>query len=188
MRSILLQPHDDDAFLFACFTAIRERPLIVTVFDSYLQPARGIPGTMAAQRAEETRQACQVLGLQEIRLGFRDDDTSVTGDRIFGKLYHAFPGDYAINAQIVAPDFEKGGHEQHNLVAEAADGLNVVGRYLTYTRQPCQKTSRTGHEVPFEPDWVALKLRALACFKSQFQTATGCAEHFIGRSLREYIL
>lgn len=185
-RSILIQPHDDDAFLFACFTLLREKPLLVTVFDSWVQPARGIPGTSAAQRANETARACSILGVKHERLGFRDD-VVVNDTEIFGRLHRAFPGDYAINAQIIAPAFEAGGHPQHNLCAEAVIGLNVTCQYLTYRCDPSGKSSN-GLEVPFDPRWVHLKLRALACFKSQFQQATGCVEHFIGRSLREYML
>jgi len=172
---ILLQPHDDDAFLFACFAAIREQALIVTVFDSYVQPSRGIPGTSARERERETNRACIVLGLLWKRLNFRDDEMPTlhqVASRL-GEVVGPLNGH-----EIWAPADEAYGHPQHNLLAPLGDH-----HYLTYTERG---KSTCGREVPFEPAWVGLKLRALSCFESQFQAATGCVEHFIGRSLREY--
>lgn len=86
-----------------------------------------------------------------------------------------------------APAYERGGHEQHNIVA-AAFTMITHELYLTYTREPCQK-STSGREVTIlDPSWIGKKLRALACFESQFLPGAGCQEHFIGRSLREYYL
>ena len=187
MKPILIQPHDDDAFLFACFTAIREKPLIVTVFDSYVQPARGIPGCSKEGRARETDAACKVIGLQWVRLGFHDDDQSVKpSDILRYAVCSAARFGFDGGDPIYAPAFESGGHEQHNLVATAFRGLPNVGHYASYTRD--RGKSVIGSEVPFESHWVALKLRALACFESQFQPTTGCVDHFVGRSLREYLL
>lgn len=183
MRPILIQPHDDDAFLFACFTAIREKPLIVTVFDSYYQPKHGMAGTSATERAAETQAACDILGLDNIRLGFRDDQ-EVGGWYIRDALAHAIPRSLLDNVRWFLPAYEDNGHEQHNQIANL---LPIAEHYLTYTREPAKK-SISANEVPFDPEWVVLKLRALACFRSQFQPATGCVEHFIGRSLREYML
>jgi len=183
MRSILIQSHDDDAFLFACFTAIRARPLIVTVFDSYAQPARGIPGTSAVERDGETAEACYILGLEEVRLGFRDD-MQVSPDQVWQRLKDVVPDVRDMPKYL--PAFEDGGHEQHNIVAQACS-INVIERYLTYTREPCQKSTSAREVSILEPEWIGLKLKALACFGSQFQPATGCAEHFL-RSQKEYYL
>lgn len=187
MRPILIQPHDDDAFLFACFTAIREKPLIVTVFDSYYQPKHGMAGTGATERAAETQAACDILGLENIRLGFRDDE-EVGSWHIRDALANAILRSLLDNLRWFLPAYENNGHAQHNQIAHLLEGhIPVTGRYRTYTREPAKK-SISANEVAFEPEWVALKLRALACFRSQFQPATGCVEHFIGRSLREYYL
>ena len=182
MSAILIQPHDDDAVLFACWTLLRLKPLVVTVFDSYVQPARGIPGTTATERAEETRRACEILGVQCERLGFSDGD--ITADAL--AIRNAVRSRYGHPGTIIAPIFEHGGHAQHNLVALAlGDRMKDCVRYYSYT---VRGKSTSANEVPFEPEWVALKLRALAEFKSQFQQTTGCVEHFIGRNLREYTL
>ena len=184
--SILISPHDDDFALFAAFTCLRERPVIMIVFDSYLQANRGLQITHE-QRAAETLAASRELGgLPVVRLGFRDSDPTVTPDLIHSrmmKVCRALGCGY-----IFGPAWEPGGHEQHNLVAEAfIEPMNNVGRYLTYTRTPCQK-STSPHEVPIlEPAWIGKKLRALACFESQFLPGTGCAPHFL-RDQREYLL
>jgi len=181
MSAILIQPHDDDAVLFACWTILRHKPLVVTVFDSYVQPGRGIPGTMAAERAQETAMACSILNVPWLRLGFRDDDITVTSEQIRSRLSNALE----LHDEVFLPAIEAHGHPQHNLVAECMRGhQRYHERYLTYTTEG-KSTSCT--EVPFEPEWVALKLRALAEFKSQFQPAAGCVEHFL-RGLREYML
>jgi hypothetical protein len=174
---ILIQPHDDDAFLFACFTLIRERPLLVTVFDSYLQPSRGIQGCSARERRRETNQACMVLGdLPSLRLGFRDDAKPTT-EQIALRLGECV-GDLG-GAAIWAPAQEPFGHPQHDLCAPLGNR-----HYMTYT----ERGKSVGREVEFVPRWLQIKLIALSCFESQFQSATGCVDHFIGRSLREYEL
>lgn len=191
VNSLLVSPHDDDFALFAAFTCLREQPVIMIVFDSYLQAKRGLPITHE-QRAEETLAASRELGfLPVIRLGFRDDDPTINLHRVrsrAGQVMQSLGID-----RIFAPAWEAGGHEQHNLTA-AAFGMNVVrqndgvARYLTYTRTPCQK-STSANEMPIlKPEWIGKKLRSLACFESQFIPAAGCVEHFIGRSLREYLL
>jgi LmbE family N-acetylglucosaminyl deacetylase len=182
MSAILIQPHDDDAVLFACWTILRHKPLVVTVFDSYVQPGRGIPGTSAEDRADETNRACLILGVDNVRLGFRDDDDTVTPGQIFARAVNVLPRAIQPSDTIYVPLEESGGHPQHNLVARAFG--RKTRSYLTYTTEG---KSTSCNEVPFEPEWVALKLRALAEFKSQFQPAAGCVEHFL-RGLREYML
>jgi LmbE family N-acetylglucosaminyl deacetylase len=176
--TIFASPHNDDETLFGAFTLLRERPLVVVVYDSHLQEKRGFPVT-AKQRRLETETACSILGCQARFLGFRDDDPTVTAEGIWRRLY-------AIGADAVyAPAFENGGHEQHNLVAQACNALPVVNRYLAYTRTRGKSTS--DKPVPYEPRWPLLKLKALACYESQIvNPGLGCVEHFIGRSLLEY--
>ena len=71
---------------------------------------------------------------------------------------------------VIAPSYEEGGHEQHNAVAQAATSVfgGDVIHYLTYTREGGR--SRDGYLVkPDDPEWIALKLRALACYRSQLR-------------------
>jgi hypothetical protein len=79
-----------------------------------------------------------------------------------------------------------GGHEQHNLVAEVARTIfgDRVQPYLTYVRG--QMRTR-GTEVPFEPQWVSRKLRALACYESQIALTGNTQPWFMDDTLREYV-
>lgn len=176
---LLISAHNDDETLFAAFTILREKPLVVVVFDSYVQPARGIPGTTADARRAETRAACNVLGVECEFIGFRDDQPPSL-EALRSQIQSLEAG------RIWAPAFEASGHDHHNLVADACKGLPVVDRYLTYTR--LHGKSIGPKKVPIErPQWIGLKLKALSCYESQFQEATGCAPHFL-RGTEEYYL
>lgn len=195
---VFISPHDDDFALFGAFTCIREQPIVVIVYDGYVQGNRGLRIT-ADERKRETEAACVYLSRGEpipiIRLGFRDDDASVNATDIRMRVEGAIP-DFG-SRKLFAPANEENGHQQHNLVA-AAFGMPACvpyrmsmwehTYYLTYTRTPNGKSVSHREVEPDNPSWVGSKLRSLACFQSQFLPAAGCVEHFIGRSLREYYL
>src|SRR6185369_4289599 len=104
-------------------------------FDSYVQPARGIPGTGADARRAETEEACDILGVGVEFLAL-SDMSGAAPEEIADLIRRRF------NPSVVwAPAFEQNGHDQHNLVAQACDGLPVVDRYLTYTRTRGKTTS-----------------------------------------------
>ena len=184
MNSIFLSPHNDDETLFGAFTLLRERPRVIVIFDGFAQGGRGIPITFQ-QRRFETKAACQILGCPPPQFAcFRDDDPTVTPNHIRSRVGQMI--DRLAGKEIYAPAMEAGGHKQHNMVAEAFGLVPGVKRYLTYTDRG--KSVRP-NEVPIlQPEWIGLKLKALAVYNSQFDPRTGCAEHFIGRSLREYML
>jgi SAM-dependent methyltransferase len=178
----LLSPHDDDSALFAAVTCLRERPTVVVVADSYVQPARGEVGCSAAERAEETARAHAVLGCPVLRLGLRDDDLTV--DQVRQAL-----SELPDVERVYAPALE-GGHPQHDIVAQAAQAFDVRC-YSTYA-----KLSQYGGADLFpvgteEVEWTRpeyeLKLRALACYESQrrvnpmhFQAVEGRSEWLSG--------
>lgn len=66
---LLLSPHNDDESLFAAYTLIREKPTVLIITDSDMQLDRGIS---AAQRKEESRRACETLGVPVRFLGLKD--------------------------------------------------------------------------------------------------------------------
>jgi LmbE family N-acetylglucosaminyl deacetylase len=177
---LFVAPHNDDETLFGCWTLLREKPLVVVVFDGHVQASRGF-GVSAEQRRAETRAACNILGVEVGFLGFSDADPPGDVD-----LYHRLAGLYGHAEAVYAPANENGGHAQHNLVHRACLCLTNVNRrerYLTYTKAGKSTSERP---VPFEGSWIGLKLRALACYESQFDVRLGCQPHFIGRSLLEY--
>jgi hypothetical protein len=88
--------------------------------------------------------------------------------------------------RVWAPALELGGHDQHNAVGQVA--LDVFGHrvrpYLTYVRG---RMRTRGAEVPFEPSWVARKMRALSCYQSQIALEGDCQPWFMDDTLREYV-
>src|SRR6185503_6248323 len=165
--NILLSVHDDDAALFAAISCVRERPTIVVVADSYVQPARGEVGCDADDRAAETEAANAILGCETRRLMLHDDD--LTEDQVRKELAEWFS-----DAETIYVPALEGGHPQHDLVARAAAavfGTEKLRCYSTYSRlsqyrdadlQPVGTT-----EVEWTRDEYELKQRALMCYASQ---------------------
>jgi len=177
MKSLFLSPHCDDESLFGAFTILRERPVVAIVFDSYVQPARGYPRCSAEIRRKETWNALRILMNGCTRpyfMGFRDDDPDPFAIR------SAFEH-FDMPDVVYAPAVEENGHPQHNMVGQLArDVFPHVVHYMTYTRAG----KSTGRPVPFEPEWPALKLKALACYESQIALKDN-VEHFL-REQHEY--
>src|SRR5215217_1441618 len=64
---LLLSPHNDDECLFAAYTLMREKPLVIVITDSDLAG-----GVTAHERREESRRACELLGVPVVFLGLKD--------------------------------------------------------------------------------------------------------------------
>jgi LmbE family N-acetylglucosaminyl deacetylase len=180
---LFLSPHDDDQVLFGSFTLMRERPQVVICLDSYIQAARGNTGCDLYARARESEWAQAALGVMEPptqRLGLRDDSPI---DVLREQLRYKLAPMVGQVDMVFAPAVEDGGHVHHNMIGELAAKLfpNVT-HYMTYTTAG----KSAGVPVPYEPEWLALKLKALACYQSQI-TLASTAEHFI-REQREYYL
>jgi hypothetical protein len=170
VTALLLEPHQDDAVLFATFTLLREEPLVVTV----LSEANG-HGPM---RDRENRDAFAVLGLDTRSLwpwpyntedpdwdAIRDDFEILARTEAPGRG-HLRTRDHGTYERIFAPWPEPGGHPQHNAIGELA--RDVFGDRVTYyTTYRYGGPRTTGTPVAYEREWVLLKLRALACYESQ---------------------
>lgn len=182
----LISPHDDDAALFAAITCLRERPTVVVVADSYVQPARGEVGCSAEERAAETARAHEVLGCPVVRLGLPDDE--LTLEDVRSALQ------YLPDADTIYTPVLEGGHPQHDLVTLAAAevfGTEKLRCYSTYAKlsqylpvdlQPVGTT-----EVEWTRPEYELKQRALDCYESQrrvnaihFQAVEGRSEWLSG--------
>lgn len=164
MSAVFLSPHHDDETLFGAFTLLREKPLVVVVYDG------------GPEREAETAAAMEILGCEVEHWALTPDASAEE----IAPLIRALPSDL-----MFAPLWEAEGQPQHNTVAEAAAAArSFVGitAYATYT--PAGKTI-TSNPVAYEPEWVPLKLRALACYPSQAGHASH-APHFI-RDQTEYI-
>lgn len=176
---MLLEPHQDDAVLFSCFNAIRHRAHVVTVLASQVQEDRGTGITNATREAENEAALVGVLDLSWTQWPYLDSDPDWQAvAAAFTLLDERLQPDL-----VLAPAVEDGGHEHHSAVGDLAGAIfrGRVTHYMTYRRGEGRST---GVEVEYEPPWVTLKLRALACYRSQIEmAAAGCTPWFVGDQL-----
>jgi LmbE family N-acetylglucosaminyl deacetylase len=185
----LISPHNDDETLFAAYTVQREKCAVVVVFDSHVQVARGHPECTWEVRRAETEAALKELGAPPpIFLGYSDCQKATEqfenklADDLARRFQHVPP-----DTKFWIPKQETGAHDHHNVVAWASETAlypRVTDRYLTYS---AGQKSRDGIPVDFELPWVARKLRALACYKTQIEIAElGCWSHFMADQYEFY--
>lgn len=179
---LLLSPHNDDAVLWTTFTILRERPHIAVILDSYVQVNRGHTDcTAEARRREDSTALVGVLDCRELTfLRFRDDRPDWEG--IKAELQHLYQSRNDIDL-VYAPLPEPNGHDHHNRIGDIARELwpGKVKFYCTYTN----KGKTKGVVVPYQPEWVLLKLRALACYETQVRL-DNCCEHFLRDQFEYY--
>lgn len=187
--ALLLEPHQDDAVLFASFTLIEHRPTVVTVFgDSRCHEQHGVNG---ATRNAENEAAFAELTRGEARridtwqLPFVDVEPYPGVRPEIEEAIRVLAADPEFG-HIFAPWPENGGHALHNVVGEIAARIFPPERLSFYTtyRYGGPKT-REGSEVEPRPEWIIRKLRALACYESQILYGP---RRFFMEDLREYRL
>lgn len=163
---LLLSPHNDDESLFASYTIMREKPLVVICTDSYIQYERGDQIT-AEQRRNETREAMRILDAPVIFLGIKD--TELTGDKLEEVLKY-------FKADVVYAPAIQGGNAQHDIVGQVAKLVfpNVI-QYTTYTRDVLW-TQGSQEIIPTQSERIK-KNQALDCYKSQINLGS-TAPHF----------
>jgi LmbE family N-acetylglucosaminyl deacetylase len=158
VTALVVEPHGDDAALFAAYACCRESEnggcTIVTVLDS--GPLRDDEGDWAARH----------LGCDTIRLGISEGRPNWdNAANALDEVRHRMMDQGGITA-VYAPFPDDDGHDHHNRVGHLAAGVfGTVTWYTTYSRS----SGRTlvGVEVQPEPRWIVRKLRALACYESQ---------------------
>lgn len=165
--TVFFSPHQDDETLFAAFTLIRERPLVVVCFPS--DPAYGDTAT----RLSETRAAVEILGAGPVEQWTGGDLEAQM--RVLDRQVHP--------VRVWAPDIETS-HPEHLAVHMAA--RHVFGdRLITYHTYIDGEKVTSPYVVPFEPAWVAQKLRALCRYQTQLQHPR--AHRFFLNDLFEYL-
>jgi LmbE family N-acetylglucosaminyl deacetylase len=149
VSTLLLAPHADDETLFASYLAQRHAAFVVVVYDE--------------GREAELAQATQWLGCRYMQLGGQKGEHE---DGIVSRL-HGLTEGYEWE-HVIHPAEEVAGHEEHNIVARAAEAVFQGTRRTTYlTYAPRAQRSRGTEEFPAEPVHVARKLAALSCYRSQ---------------------
>ncbi len=162
-RVLLLEPHNDDAALFAAWTCLRHRPHVITVLYPLLQRANGISGR---EREDENRAAMAILGCTWQQL-LSHSDEAPDWERVRSYLDHETTNGWET---VFAPwPDEPGGHEQHRQIGALA--LETFGSERTrfYCTYAVGGDKTRGREVPYEPSWIEKKHRALACYRSQME-------------------
>lgn len=187
---LLCGPHNDDAVLFAAFAIQEHKPLVLTVYDSFVQPERGHFTCDWMTRREEDRRAMEILET-DIRFGAIPDtlDSVAASPRTF-ELLGRFQEDaeHAGDSidEVWLPLSEPGGHDQHNLVGDIGSKVFVgarIHRYTTYAR--AKGRTRIGSEYKPTGAMVRKKLQAMAMYKTQLEIdALGCWPWFL--DLHEY--
>lgn len=174
--NLFLSPHNDDAVLFGAFTIQREKPLVITVFDSYLQGLRGYYNCI--DRRDEDINAMRIIEAPLTFFGFSD---AMKPEDEIRKAFR----EYAHAEMVWAPAIEEGGHAQHNLIGRLAGEIFPrVTYYTTYTN--AGKSRGSIEVIPESGEHIRRKLKALACYESQIDIeALGCRPHFMN-DLREY--
>lgn len=162
-NSLLISPHSDDACLFACFTLMREKPLVLTVTSSYIQQNRG-ENITPDQRKQEDIEAMKILGCSIMFGELRDDILDEWGVKNLVSKFANFDTIYAPSIQ--------GGNKDHDLIGKVAKELfgDKVKQYTTYTPTELYTTGLI-ERVP-SPAETLLKERALSCYRSQITLPT----------------
>lgn len=166
-KTILLAPHNDDEALFASFICMREKPLVIVATDSWRQFKRGEKEITAERRRNESTAAMKLLGCAVHFLGIPDNQFD--RKELLKKLGGFHP-------ELVYAPAVQGGNKQHDIVGAIALELfdNVI-QYSTYSKKALYTTGEI--EIIPTPEELALKERALACYKSQIEYVR-TAPHF----------
>lgn len=185
MSALLLEPHNDDAVLFAFFTVMREHPRVLTCLRSYRMGERGYPAPRVDYntRERESAAAMAIANVEWLQLQVPD---TMPDEHLRDGLAPTLMTLTPKPTHVYAPAPHEDGNVQHNIVGEAAleAFLDVpVTLYCTYVNG--RERMVGSQEVEFDPDWARYKLLALACFASQIRHPS-ISHHFTDHGLREW--
>ncbi len=154
----LISPHHDDESLFAAYTLMREKPNVVIVTSSHIQPNRGDLGCTDEIRQQETIAAMKIAECPVFFLGIKD--TELTEDILIQRLNFFRPD------KVYIPAIQ-GGNAQHDLVAKVCMQLfpNQYECYTTYSKTELYTTGK--REIKPTADELEMKSRMLDCYDSQ---------------------
>jgi LmbE family N-acetylglucosaminyl deacetylase len=159
---LFLSPHNDDECLFAAYTLMREKPLVIIVTDSDAQLAEW--GITAHQRREESRRACELLGVPVVFLGLKDGTLEQEKTDLKRRL-EPFASQSWIH--VYAPAIQ-GGHNDHDALGDVVSLMfSPVSYYATYAE--AEIFTPEGREIEPTQEEVDRKNRALDCYPSQMR-------------------
>jgi LmbE family N-acetylglucosaminyl deacetylase len=174
---LLLSPHNDDECLFAAYTLMREKPLVIVVTDSDLAE-----GVTARQRREESRRACELLDVPVVFLGLKDGTLEQQKDDLRRRLEPLASQPWS---KVYAPAIQ-GGHKDHDALGDVVSTMfSPVSYYATYAAG--ELFSPAGREIEPTPEEVEHKNRALDCYPSQIRLARTLNRFDAVRGRSEYL-
>ena len=176
---LLLSPHNDDECLFAAYTLMREKPLVIVVTDSDAHVAEGVT---LQQRREESRRACELLGVPVVFLGMKDGTLEQEKADLKRRLepFAAQPWTH-----VYAPAIQ-GGHRDHDALGDIVSSMfSPVSYYATYSKGEC--FTPVGREIKPAIEEVERKNRALDCYPSQIRLARTVSRFDVVRGRSEYL-
>lgn len=176
---LLLSPHNDDECLFAAYTLMREKPLVIIVTDSDACLAEGVT---AEERREESRRACELLGVPVVFLGLKDGMLEQDKENLKRRLapFASQPWEH-----VYAPAIQ-GGHKDHDALGEVISSMfSPVSFYATYAQGEC--FTPAGREIQPTLAEIGLKNRALDCYPSQIRLARDKSRFEAVRGRPEYL-
>jgi LmbE family N-acetylglucosaminyl deacetylase len=165
---MILIPHTDDESLYCAYTIMREKPLVVIVFDSYIQD-----WCTKEQRRQESINALELIGVEFVFLGL--NDAISTESDVREALMKFKP------SKCYAPS---GSHKHHEMLGRLAKELyKNVTIYTTYEGNNYLVKGKTVI-IPTKEE-IELKNKMLDCYKSQlvknaphFEAVRGQSEYY----------
>jgi LmbE family N-acetylglucosaminyl deacetylase len=158
---------------------MREKPLVIIVTDSDAHLADGVT---AQQRREESRRACELLGVPVVFLGLKDGTLDQQKDDLKRRLepFASQPWTH-----VYAPAIQ-GGHTDHDAVGDVVSSMfSPVSYYATYAAGEC--FTPIGREIVPTQEEIDLKNKALDCYPSQIRLARDNSRFDVVRGRSEYL-
>lgn len=154
MTKFLLSPHSDDAVLFATYTLLREKPLVVTVTNCTTQNGNG------KERMLEDIEAMKMLGLPICFLNI--DEDKLDGLSFLKAILPLYTEDI-----VYIPEYEENGNPQHNLINEISKKIFPnTKEYKTYSGL---EDRTIGKEITPTEEELEIKKRVMACYRTQIE-------------------
>lgn len=151
---VFLSPHPDDAVLFATYTILREKPMVVTVTHPTFQ------GDNGNDRVLEDYTAMRILNTPIAFLGIDEDKLT---EEVLREKLQMFPNDTV----FYIPEYEKDGNPHHNIVHDTV--RRMTDNYKEYKTYTGLETRTVGKEVIPTPEELELKKCAMQCYQTQIR-------------------
>lgn len=150
---LFLSPHSDD-IIFATYTILREKPIVVTVTHSTLQGDNGF------DRVLEDYKASKILGVPIMFLGV--EENKLDGLSFLKAILPIYTED-----TVYIPEYQENGNPQHNLINEISKKIFPnTKEYKTYSGL---EDRTIGKEIVPTEEELEIKKRVMECYRTQIE-------------------